>query len=103
MSEVHLAQHALHSLPRNCPWAGAAFSRLDAALKGEKDLQKLYDLHTNQVLDPELVFTPDFSFPLETPLPAGVSCLSYQKSLGGARAQHQVQRPSLAWLAEPDL
>ena len=140
VSELHLAQHALDSLPRLGPWSGEAFSRLDQALKGEKyweqflaslgeffkrlrrvkylslnlqsisekkrpefeSLQKLYNLQTNQHLHPELSFTNDFSFPLLTLLPAGVTCLACQRSLGGARAQHQLQHPNLAWLADTD-
>ena len=36
VSELHLAQHALDSLPKLGPWSGEAFCRLDQALKGEK-------------------------------------------------------------------
>ena len=140
VSEIHLAQYALDSLPKLGPWSGEAFSRLDQALRGEKyweqflaslgeffkrlrkvkyfslnlqtipekkrpkfaSLQALYDLETEKHLQPELTFTPDFSFPRLSLLPAGVSCRGCQRLLGGERAQHQLQHPMLAWLADTD-
>ena len=50
----------------------------------------------------ELHFRPDSSFPLMTVLPAGVSCAACQVSLAGQEAQHQLQHPTLPWLADYD-
>ena len=137
VSEIHLAQHALSYLPKDCPWSGEAFNKLDLALKGEKyweqflaslgeffkrlrrvkysslnletisekeragSLQSLLQLAELQT-DRQLDFTLDFSFPLVTRLPADLTCLACQRSLGGETAQHQLQHPNLAWLADTD-